>query len=54
MWRKHTSNASGLSSCIPRSLSMNMAMFRTVWPGRSVTLMNLLSPASAKPGSYRA
>ena len=29
---------------------MNMAMFRTVWPGRSVTLMNLPAPASAKRG----
>ena len=34
----------------PAQLVHEQAMFRTVWPGRSATLMNLPPPASAKPG----
>jgi hypothetical protein len=35
---------------MPRSLSMNLTMFRTVPSGRPCTLMNFPPPASAKPG----
>src|SRR5580700_3348573 len=48
--RTHTSNASGSSEYIPRSLRMNVTICRTVCSGRLSTLMNLPPPASAKPG----
>src|SRR6266852_543841 len=48
--RTHTSNASGSSAYIPRSLFMNTVMCRTVSSGSPSTLMNFPPPAWAKPG----